>query len=585
MDERERLLEEMEDIKKRLDRLEKMVSNINNLQKQALPLDGINKRSSGLAGTPTQSMNNSPSAQAGISKKKLFNDGLEMLIGKNLLNRVGIIVLLFAVGYFLKYSFDNGWIGELGRVVIGFLAGLSFLVAGDITMRRGYKYFSQGLSGGGIGIIYLSTFAAVNYYQLISSYTAFTLLIITTLTGGLLSRRQDALGLAIIAVLGGVLAPFLIGSQRGIDLLTLLLYISILDLGVLYLAYYKNWRSLNSLAFLGTALVYIVNSTRFGIENGGSIWTNQSFLIIYFIVFGALAFFYNVRHQKASTFGDILILILNAGFFFGASYANLNPYYQEWMGIMAVMLAALYLAVAMGLQGKKLGDRLLFLSLLGMGLVFLTIAIPLQFNEHWVTAAWLTEAMVLMFIGFKVDNKMVLISGLGLLALLTPSAAFRPYFAELPVPLFNYHSLDAILAIGGFILAAYIFYPSSESKTRSVLRWGAAIIAVILSLVYLSWEVDNMLQYFHLDYSVDFVISLSWILLAVILILWGMVKDMEIVRFLALALFAVTTLKIMFNDLSYMPMVFRIIILTVVGAVLVAVSFAYQKKEKKEAEL
>lgn len=180
---------------------------------------------------------------------------------------------------------------------------------------------------------------------------------------------------------------------------------------------------------------------------------------------------------------------------------------------------------------------------------------------------------------------MVLISGLGLLALLTPSAAFRPYFAELPVPLFNYHSLDAILAIGGFILAAYIFYPSSESKTRSVLRWGAAIIAVILSLVYLSWEVDNMLQYFHLDYSVDFVISLSWILLAVILILWGMVKDMEIVRFLALALFAVTTLKIMFNDLSYMPMVFRIIILTVVGAVLVAVSFAYQKKEKKEAEL
>ncbi len=585
MDERDRYFrEEMEDIKRRLAALEESVSGLNQVVHQAWSVDGRDNNSA-QSSAPTPAPFRSkipPPTKAKTLKEAFFKDGLEMLIGKNLLNRVGIIVLLFAVGYFLKYSFDNGWIGELGRVVIGFLAGLSFLVAGDITMRRGYKYFSQGLSGGGIGIIYLSTFAAVNYYQLISSYTAFTLLIITTLTGGLLSRRQDAMGLAIIAVLGGFLAPFLIGSHRGIDLLTLLLYITILDLGVLYLAYYKNWRILNSLALWGTALVYIVNSARF--ENSGNIWTNQSFLIIYFIIFGTLAFLYNVRYHKPTTFGDILILVFNAGFFFGASYANLNYYYQ-WMGILAVTLTALYLAVALGLQRKKLGDRLLFLSLLGMGLVFLTVAIPLQFNEHWVTAAWLAEAMVLMFTGFKTGNKMVLISGLGLLVLVTPTAASRPYFAELPVPLFNYYSLDAILGIGGFILAAYIFYPPSESKIGPVLRWVAAIIAVILTLVYLSWEVVNMLEYFRLDYSADFVISLSWVLLAVILILWGMAKDMEIVRFLSLALFAVTTLKIMFNDLSYMPMVFRIIILTVVGAVLVAVSFAYQKKEKKEAEL
>ncbi|KUG03011.1 hypothetical protein ASZ90_019554 [hydrocarbon metagenome] len=584
MDERERFLEEMEDIKRRLAALERSVSSLNQVMQQQTISKGAAPGASYPSARTSPSLTPSPDSTKKM-KDTLFKDGLEMLIGKNLLNRVGIIVLLFAVGYFLKYSFDNGWIGELGRVAIGFLAGLSFLVAGDINMRRGYKYFSQGLSGGGIAIIYLSTFAAVNYYQLISAYTAFSLLIITTLAGGLLARRQDALGLAILAALGGFLAPFLIGSQGRIDLLTLLLYICILDLGVLYLAYYKNWRSLNILAFLGTALAYTVNSTMYAVQNGPSVWTNQSFLTIYFVIFGALAFFYNVRYHKPTTFSDLFILTLNGGFFFGASYANLNYYYGEWMGILAVALTLLYLSVALALQRKEWGDRLLFLSLLGMGLVFLTIAIPLQFNEHWVTAAWLVEALVLIFMGYKAGNKMVLISGLGLLLLTTPNSVSAPYFADPPIPLFNHHSLDAILGIGGYILAAYIFYPPSGSRIRPVLRWGTIMIAIILTLSHLSWEVNNLLQYFRLDYSAGFAVSLSWVILAVILILWGMLKDLEIIRYISLALFAVTTLKIMFIDLNYMPMVYRIIILTVVGAVLVGVSFAYQKKEKKEAEL
>ncbi len=583
MDERERhFQEEIEDIKTRLARLEESVSTLNMLIQQQSRSQGAApgvSRPSALISV----LNLSPDKVK--AKETIFNDGLEMLIGKNLLNRVGIVVLLFAVGYFLKYSFDNGWIGELGRVVIGFLAGLSFLVAGDINIRRGYRYFAQGLSGGGIAIIYLSTFAAVNYYHLISSYTAFGLLIITNLAGGVLARRQDAIGLATIAALGGFLAPFLIGNGERIDLVTLLLYISILDLGVLYLAYYKNWRSLNVLAFLGTVLVYVINSTMYSVQYGSGIWVNQSFLGIYFIIFGALAFLYNVRHRKPTNFGDLFILTLNGGFFLGASYANLNYDYGEWMGTLAVILTALYLWVALALQRRNMGDRLLFLALLGMGMVFLTIAVPLQFNEQWVTAAWLTEALVLIFIGHKVGNKMVLISGLGLLFLITPNSVSAPYSADPLVPLFNTHSLDAILSIGGYIFAAYIFFPHSESGIRPILRWGTVIITVILTLTHLSWEVDNMLKYFSLDYSADFAISLSWVLLALALILWGMLKEVEIIRLVSLALFALTTLKIMFIDLSYMPMVYRIIILTVVGAVLVGVSFAYQKKEKKEAEL
>ncbi|OPX84131.1 MAG: hypothetical protein A4E53_03906 [Pelotomaculum sp. PtaB.Bin104] len=114
----------------------------------------------------------------------LTKDGLESLIGGQLLNRIGIIILLFGVAYFLKYAFDNGWINQTGRIVIGLIAGVSLLTAGDMAMSRKYTYFSQGLTGGGIAVIYLTTFAAANYYQIFSPLVAFVLLVITALAGG-----------------------------------------------------------------------------------------------------------------------------------------------------------------------------------------------------------------------------------------------------------------------------------------------------------------------------------------------------------------------------------------------------------------
>lgn len=143
-----------------------------------------------------------------LRQSRFKREGLENLIGKSLLNRIGIIVLL-AMAYFLKYSFDNNWIGPLGRIVIGYVLGAGFLIAGDILMRRGYNYFSQGISGGGISIIYLATFAAVSFYHLISSPLAFVLLVLIALSGGLLAVRQNALGLVFIATLGGFMTPFL----------------------------------------------------------------------------------------------------------------------------------------------------------------------------------------------------------------------------------------------------------------------------------------------------------------------------------------------------------------------------------------
>lgn len=50
---------------------------------------------------------------------------LEARIGSHWLNRIGIAAVLIGVSYFLKYAFENNWIGPAGRVGIGLIAGIA----------------------------------------------------------------------------------------------------------------------------------------------------------------------------------------------------------------------------------------------------------------------------------------------------------------------------------------------------------------------------------------------------------------------------------------------------------------------------
>lgn len=572
-----------------LEKIESLESEVNLLKSRVSELEtrnnGINLPGPGEVKVPLQvsPRDGQHKLWTGEVKNKLTRENLENAIGGKLLNRVGIVVLLFGVAYFLKYSFDNQWIGEVGRVVIGFLAGISLLVAGDLVMRRDYSYFSQGLTGGGIGVIYLTTFAAANFYFLISSGTAFALLVLTALSGGLLAVRQNAFAVAVLSTLGGFLSPFLIGSTEA-NQVVLLSYIAVLDLAVLCLAYYKNWRSLNLLAFFGTCLVYLVYQATSWHSSLEVMWLNQAYLTLYFVIFATLTFLYNVKHQQPTKAPEIVLLVLNAAFFFTTGADNLDSHYHSWLGLFAIFLAASYLTVGVILNKRKKADNFLFLALLGTGLAFVTIAIPLQLEDDRIIAsAWLVEAIILFYAGLKGGNIWVRRAGLALLTLVTFSfQGDYYYFNEQQMPLLNYYSLASAISVIGFFFVAHMFYHhQSKTKVERLLVWPAAVIGTFLAIKQLSWEVTTAIAYFKLDYAEAFAISLSWLVFAVFLMIMGMTRDLKGMRFISLALFCITTFKIMILDLSGLDMAFRILILLIVGAVLIGVSFVYQRKESK----
>src|SRR2546426_4093264 len=183
-----------------------------------------------------------PSAEPGTN--------LESRIGSHWLNRIGIAAVLIGVSYFLKFAFDNNWIGPAGRVTIGLLAGIAVVVWSERFRSRGYTIFSYSLKGVGIGVLYLSLWAAFHVYSLIPSGVAFFAMLIVTAATATLAITQNAQILAVFALTGGFATPALLSTGQNKEL-QLFSYVVLLDLATLALLAIEPWRRLLWLSYLG----------------------------------------------------------------------------------------------------------------------------------------------------------------------------------------------------------------------------------------------------------------------------------------------------------------------------------------------
>src|SRR5204863_4726425 len=139
---------------------------------------------------------------------------IESVIGRRWIGWIAVALILFATAFFLKYAFDNRWIGELGRVTIGVFAGMTLTLLGLKYYNRGWRIFSQILTAGGVVLLYLSAYAAFGYYHLVTQKAAFTYLVVLVAEAAGLALLYDAPAIATMALLGGFLAPVLLHSDR-----------------------------------------------------------------------------------------------------------------------------------------------------------------------------------------------------------------------------------------------------------------------------------------------------------------------------------------------------------------------------------
>lgn len=325
----------------------------------------------------------------------------EERVGGNLFQWLGIGALIIALSVFLKWSFENGLIGETGRIVLGYMVAAGGLLAGDM-LRKKYGTWSLAFTGGGALAAYIVTWLALNHYHMFGAGVGFGMYIAVAALVCLLSMRYDAMALAGFGIVGGFATPILTGSDG--SMLGLLLYIVILDIAILALGHLRSWRALNTLAFFGTLAYEIVAID----SNDLSLSTGLIFATVFTTMYTLIPAVYNVMQKQKSDAADIAILLGNGiGHFclvlwwLDQSSSELREFYDVFV---ALVFALLFLLWSVALYKRNKADTPLVLSGLSLTVLFSSMAIPMQFGADWTSVAWSIEAAFLLWLSLTLRD-------------------------------------------------------------------------------------------------------------------------------------------------------------------------------------
>src|SRR5579863_8106721 len=267
---------------------------------------------------------------------------LESRIGSHWLNRIGIAALLIGVSYFLKFAFDNNWIGPAGRIAIGLIAGIAVVSWSERFRSKGYKAFSYSLKAVGIGTLYLSLWAAFQRYNLIPSGVAFAMMFLVTASAAAMALAQDAQILAAFALTGGFSTPLLLSTGENREL-ALFAYVALLVIATLVLVAFKPWRRLLVMSYAGTLLLYVGWYSEF--YTRPQLGMTLAFASLFFAIFAIAPLITLQPEGEHPLFASIpaVLAFVNAGVYFLQAYGMVEAVDKTYMAWFALVLAAIYI--------------------------------------------------------------------------------------------------------------------------------------------------------------------------------------------------------------------------------------------------
>ena len=613
-------------------------------------------------------------------------DSLESRIGGHWLLYIGTAVLVLGIGFFVKYAFENDWINQTGRVLIGAAAGLAMVAGGHLFARRGYALYGQIVAGGGFAALYVSVFAALSFYGLISRPAAFGLMVLVTACAALAAEAHRSQGLAGFAAAGGFLTPFLVGGGQNAQIV-LLSYDALLAAATMVMASRRGWPFLNLLSYAFVLVTFIAWADRFYTP---AQWVPTQ---VFLAIFAALFTGAGVRTRRAGgKQGEVVgILLLTAPLVFHAgSVANLQPH---WMALLVYLTIAAVVGVAASMKADRawlrltvfalvapvlwqfigehggpgwrlapavvalalyamnllaIGERLarrtgrwfkadvllfhvnalgLFAGLyaivdpvatawtpalalaiaawhgaltwawrdtseeaslnsLAVAFAMLGFAIGLQFDQWWAIVGWAIESAAVVWVGLKARRDWMRLGGAVLLGWtivrLLSFGFFEPPAGFSPIVNARVGATLLIVAVCYVLALLHRRYGGGLADRAGPEIAALYVLANVLTIVLLTTEISF---YWQMRENTDAAarlarsasVSVAWAVYGIALIVVGIVRRYAPVRYLAIALLAVTIVKAFLSDLSMLGGIYRIIGFVGLGVFLLIGAWLYQR--------
>jgi len=336
-------------------------------------------------------------------KKKRKPVNYEKFIGENLFGKIGILILVIGMGLFVKYAIDKNWINEVFRTVLGFVVGGGLLLISQ-RLKKTYRAFSSLLAGGAFAIFYVTVAMAYHYYGLFSQATAFVILVVLTILMSVLSVLYNRRELAIIALVGGFISPFLVSNGMG-SYLVLFVYVTILNTGMFGLSLYKRWGELPIVGFVASYLILT-----------GYWWTADldvagNAQLIHLLLFATLFFLIfllpvvSVFRSDSRKINQLLMMVVVLNnflyLFFCLCFLRELHLEQDIKGAFTLFIAVVNGGIAFALNRRRAENGVLYSALIGLALTFVSITIPIQMDGTFITLLWACEMVIVLWLFIK----------------------------------------------------------------------------------------------------------------------------------------------------------------------------------------
>jgi len=452
----------------------------------------------------------------------------EKFIGENLISKIGIAILVLAIGFFVKYAIDNDWIGPVGRVGIGLLCG-GVLIGLAHWLRRQYKAFSSVLIGGGLAVLYFTIALAYHQFHLFGQTTAFIVMLVITAFAVVLSMLYDREELAIIALAGGFVTPFLVSNGSG-DYQVLFAYLLILNAGLLVIAYNKAWRILNAMAFGFTVILFaswlieLPDNTALSVYRGGA-WFATAFYVLYFVVNIA----HTIRRNKKFIAFDFLILLSNTCFYFGVTlffFSKLGL--ESYKGLFCAVMGIIHIAISWLLFRKQSVDKNILYLLIGITLSFVSLTAPLQLHGHYITLFWASESVLLYWLFLRSKLKLIgfaarLVWGAMLVSLLWDWMAIYIFGGPGLGVVFNKAYMTGVYCAA----CCYALFRLQRGSVMALVSYFAGGVLLYLSgMLEIGYQFSG--RFPQLDVVVFYLLLYSWVFISLFTAFGGKVGGVDL---------------------------------------------------------
>lgn len=333
------------------------------------------------------------------------NIALEYAVVTVWLIRFAIIILLFGISFFVKYSHENGLLPPELRLIIALIVGISLIVTGSMMIHKKYHIIALSLMGIGTGTLYFIGFAGVALYHILPPLLGFGLLILVTVSSTILAIKHNALSLGLISITGGYLTPFLVSTGQK-NLIGLFSYIILLGIGALIVGRYKNWKIFNIVSFVfNYGIFFLVVCEVYDSKTDFVIML--SFMTASFLLFSAMSIIYNLKFNEKITMIELIMLILNFLIYLGMSLIFVNNFFGKLDNAIyiTVGLTLFYIIQFYSFLKFKKKDINLYLAIGTFSMISLTLSFPILFSNEILVLFWSIQAVAVLYLASKINSR------------------------------------------------------------------------------------------------------------------------------------------------------------------------------------